>query len=244
MRELHLDQLREQRDGDQVVPADLVQPAVQASGGERGLAAGHVQGDHGLDSLGKILAPTEQLLGLLQPPLGHAEGREARGRMHAPGPLPAPLELPERSGEPHLAVLPLAGREQDLGAAGAAEREQIRVAGALHEAHDDARPLLEPADVQRDLCGEVGRAVQVAQGAKIGGFAGRAGGHDLVEAGHALVDPAQRDLREPGPAQRGELEVGVARSPGDGERPRGVIERVGGVDSSFGLQEGHPAPLG
>jgi hypothetical protein len=51
--QLHLDQLRQERDGDEVVPAGLVQAAMQTGGREGGLASCQVQGDHGLDGLGR-----------------------------------------------------------------------------------------------------------------------------------------------------------------------------------------------
>jgi hypothetical protein len=63
--QLHLDQLRQERDGDQVVPADLVQAAMQTSRSEGGLATSQVQGDHGLDGLGEVLVAAKQLVGLL-----------------------------------------------------------------------------------------------------------------------------------------------------------------------------------
>jgi hypothetical protein len=81
------------------------------------------------------------------------------------------------------------------------------MAGPLHEPHHHLGPLPEPADVQGDRRGQVGRAVQVAEGAEIGCLAGRAGGHALVEPGHPLLDPAKSDLGEPGPPQRGQLQV-------------------------------------
>ena len=43
------------------VPPDLVQAAVQADRREGGLAAGQVQGDHGLDGLGEVLVAAQQV---------------------------------------------------------------------------------------------------------------------------------------------------------------------------------------
>ena len=117
------------------------------------------------------------------------------------------------------------------------------MAGPLHEPHHHPGPLLEPAHVQGDLRGDVGRAVQVAEGAKIRRFAGRAGGHALVEPGHPGFDPAEGDLGQAGPAQRGQLQVGLPGSSGYSERLLGMFERGRRVDGPLRLDQGHPPPL-
>ncbi len=76
LRQLYLDQLREERDGDQVVPAHLVEAAMQAGRSEGGLTARQVQADYRRDGLREILIPAEQLLGLLEPALGDAKRRQ------------------------------------------------------------------------------------------------------------------------------------------------------------------------
>jgi hypothetical protein len=53
--QLHLDELREKWYGDQAVPTNLVQAAVQTGRREGGLAASQVQVDHRLDGLGEVL---------------------------------------------------------------------------------------------------------------------------------------------------------------------------------------------
>jgi hypothetical protein len=88
------------------------------------------------------------------------------------------------------------------------------MAGPLHEAHHHPGPLLEPAHVQRDLRSDVGRAVQIAEDAKIGCLPGRAGGHAPVEPGHPFLDPTEGDLGQASPAQRGQLQVGLPYSTG------------------------------
>jgi len=162
----------------------------------------------------------------------------------APGLLPAVLQLGQGSGEPTLALLPLGRGPQDFGAARAAERGQVRVAGLLHEAHDRGRPLLEPAGVEGDLCGDRSGAIDIPDRPEVDRFAGSGGGHGFVEPGHPLVDPAEGDLGQSDRGQTGELEIGVMASTADGERFLGMAERGGRIERAFGLNQGHPAPLG
>ena len=117
------------------------------------------------------------------------------------------------------------------------------MAGPLHEPHHHPGPLPEPTHVQGDLCGQVGRAVQVAEGAKIRRFAGCAGGHALVEPGHPGFDPAQGDLGQPGPAQRGQLQVRLPASSRNRQRLLGMYKRGRRVDGPLRLDQGHPPPL-
>ena len=151
--------------------------------------------------------------------------------MNASSLLPALLELTEGPGEPSLPVIPVTCRPTHLRAASAAEREQIGVTGPLHESHDRAGPLLEPAHVQGDFGGEVGRAIQITESPEVRRFSGRAGGHAGVESGHPFFDQAQSDLGEPGPAQSGQLQIRVPSSPGNGERTFSVFERVLRIDA-------------
>lgn len=114
------------------------------------------------------------------------------------------------------------------------------MAGALHESHDHGRPLLEPAGVQGDLRGQHGRAVQVSDGPQVSRFAGRAGGHPLVEPGHALLDSTQGDVGRSRSAQRGQLQVRVPGLAGHGEGSLGVSLRHARVDGSHQqTQSGH-----
>ena len=71
--ELNLDQLRQERQCHQVVPAELVQAAMQPGRGEGGLSASHVQGDHGLDGPREIFIAAKKFVGLFQPSLGYPE---------------------------------------------------------------------------------------------------------------------------------------------------------------------------
>ena len=89
--QLNLDQLSQERDGDQVVPAVLVQAAMQPGCGQGGLPASEVQADHRLDGLGEILVAAEKFLGLLQPALRDPERGQPSGRVDASGFLPALL---------------------------------------------------------------------------------------------------------------------------------------------------------
>lgn len=117
------------------------------------------------------------------------------------------------------------------------------MSGPLHESHDHGGPVLEAAHVERDLRGQVGGAVKVADRAKVRRFAGRAGCHAFVETGHAILDPAKRDLCQAGPPQRSELQVWVPGSLGHGERALGMLERKRGIDGSLRIDEGHPSPF-
>jgi hypothetical protein len=149
--QLNLEQLSEERDGNQVVPAILVQTAMQPGCGQGGLPASEVQANHRLDGLREILVATEKFLGLLQPALRDAKRGQPSGRVDASGFLPALLQLAQGAGEPIFPFLPMTRRPQHLRAARAAEGEEVGVASPLHESHDHGGPLLEPAHIQCDL---------------------------------------------------------------------------------------------
>jgi hypothetical protein len=149
--ELNLEQLSQERDGNQVVPAILVQTAMQPGCGQGGLPASEVQANHRLDGLREILVATEKLLGLLQPALRDAKRGQPSGRVDASGFLPALLQLAQGAGEPIFPFLPMTRRPQHFRAARAAEGEEVGVASPLHESHDHGGPLLEPAHIQCDL---------------------------------------------------------------------------------------------
>ena len=107
------------------------------------------------------------------------------------------------------------------------------MAGPLHEPHHHPGPLPEPADVQGDLRGQVGRAVQVAEGAEIGCLAGRAGGHALVELGHP---PSSTRATHP-PFDRVGLTAQQVLGPGQPAVRHRIVPQAFGVLA--GEQDGH-----
>jgi hypothetical protein len=107
------------------------------------------------------------------------------------------------------------------------------MAGPLHEPHHHPGPLPEPADVQGDLRGQVGRAVQVAEGAEIGCLAGRAGGHALVELGH----PPLLDQGYPPPFDRVGLTAQQVLGPGQPAVRHRIVPQAFGVLA--GEEDGH-----
>ena len=67
--------------------AELREPPFEQARGHVRVATCEVQRDRGFDRLGLVLEPGQQVLGLVEPALQHAELGEARSRVHAAGAL-------------------------------------------------------------------------------------------------------------------------------------------------------------
>ncbi len=98
---------------------------------------------------------------------------------------------------------------EDVGATGAAKREQRDVVVSPHELLQDAAPLLRPLGIPRALAREHQRAADVGERLETRRLAARRGCHRLVEMLEALVDLPERDLGESELGERAKLEIGV-----------------------------------
>src|SRR5581483_7169162 len=107
-----------------------------------------------VDRLGLVREVGEQPGGLVEASLQDSDLREPRGRMNAAGTLPRRGQLAQRRNKLSLSVIDAPVGRRDVGAAGAAEREQRHVVVCAHERLEDLAPLLRSLVVACELARE------------------------------------------------------------------------------------------
>jgi hypothetical protein len=123
-----------------------------------------------------------------------------------------------------------------LRAAAAAEAHHRQLAALMGRLAQQPIPLAQPVDVSGLVAGGDQSTAQLAERLELAGFASECCRHGLVETRHARLDRADAHLRQPEPPKGGDLEVGIAQSPGDLEsrlRMTAGLQRVAGPLAAY-----------
>ena len=121
--------------------AALAEESLGAGHGEFGLAPCDVQLDPRSDGVAVVLGADEELRGLREPSLPHAQPGQADDGGGAQRPVAAVVEL-EGGAQLALGVVPPAGRGQHSAVVGAADRADRDAVGAFDEAVGEREPVL------------------------------------------------------------------------------------------------------
>jgi predicted kinase len=243
-RELDLDEGSEELALSEPVGDDGVETAVQRGGGEVVLATGEVHEGERERGGRPVLEAAQQLSGLVDAALQHAQVRQPapgvgtvgvgaavlprldQGRLALGPPSDATEDGPV--GEPAMGV-------QHLGSTAEAVEEELG---------DEAGPLVGPLRRAGVVAGRQHGAEARRRHLEVVHLAGGERGHGLVEASEAVGGAPLRDEGVAAVGQRPDLEARVAEGDGDGERLVGSGGQLGEIRRLAGdVGEQHVAPL-
>jgi hypothetical protein len=169
---------------------DRVEPPVQDGRGHRRLAVREVQRGQSVGRLGKLLEPAQQLDGLLDAALHHAELGQLGGGVDAPGVQVRGLHRVQPLGQHPVGHLPLAGCDEHLRAARVAEAEDGDVVVRGDPALDRLPPLLDALPVGGELAGGDPDADHVPDRLETSHLPAGCRRERLVDLGHAGLHAA------------------------------------------------------
>jgi hypothetical protein len=241
---VYVHQQRQQRRCGRAGSADLVQGSLEDLAGERGLAPGEVDCRKRARRVhvGVDLDAVEQLLGLLQTTLAHAQVGQPDQRADAqPGALTKSPQ-PHGLGQGGIGLGPASGRGQHPAVMGTAEGRDGGELASLGNRLPDPDPLICPGDVLRMLTSREELAEDLLQDAEVVDLAAQHRRERLVQQHHALFSAVAVDEAGPKIGQRYHLQVGVAEATSRLERRAEVLFPVHGSPSNMPrLSATHPA---
>ena len=221
-----------------------MQGALEHVDGERDLPPEQMDGRERAGGAAIDIEAFEQLLGLLEASLPHAQvGEPDQGTRPQPR---APTEAPEPdgSGQRGVGLRPTARRGQDAAIVRAAEGRNRRELPPRGDRLADSDPLARAGDVARVLAGREELAEDLLQHEEVVDLAARHRRERLVEQHHALLGMVGVDHARPEVRERHELQVAVAEPARHLERLVKALLLALPIDVEHPAGQRHPSGLG